>query len=105
MAAALPIGLGILRNRRGGGGGTALSVGTSIAGAAIGQAIKRKAEGGGDRSATASTASVPTMDDARRSQSEADRVRRRRGVLANIFGGASNAQPSVGTKQLLGGAG
>jgi len=43
----------------------------------------------------------PTVNTARRRQDEFDRLRRRRGVLSNIFGGQS---PGVmgGTRQLLG---
>lgn len=42
------------------------------------------------------------IDDAATRQQESDRLRRRRGVLANIYGGASGGQPTVATKQLLG---
>lgn len=44
----------------------------------------------------------PNLDAAQRTQAEADRVRRRRGVLANIYGGANASTPNVGTKTLLG---
>jgi hypothetical protein len=46
---------------------------------------------------------TPTIDDARVQRQESDRIRRRKGALANIFGGASaSATPAVGTKVLLG---
>lgn len=46
---------------------------------------------------------APNIDDASIRQQESDRLRRRRGVLANIFGGAGGGvAPSVATKTLLG---
>lgn len=45
---------------------------------------------------------APTLDDASMRQQESDRLRRRRGVLANVFGGGTNAAPTVATKTLLG---
>jgi hypothetical protein len=45
---------------------------------------------------------VPTIDDAAVNQQMSDRIRLRRGVLQNIYGGATGGTPSVGTKQLLG---
>ncbi len=47
-------------------------------------------------------ASTPTMDDAAQRLAQADRIQRRRGVLATLFGGQSNSAPSVGTKTLTG---
>lgn len=44
---------------------------------------------------------VPQIDDANKNLNEADRIRKRRGVLANIFAGSSTGG-TVGTKQLLG---
>jgi hypothetical protein len=44
----------------------------------------------------------PNLDEAQRTQVEADRLRRRRGVLANIYAGPNAASPNVGTKVLLG---
>lgn len=45
----------------------------------------------------------PTIDEAQRNRQDQDRLRRRRGVLANIYGGGSgSAAPSVG-KATLGG--
>lgn len=46
--------------------------------------------------------SPPTTDDALKNQQESDRIRKRRGVLANIFAGSNAAAPTVGTKTLLG---
>jgi len=43
-----------------------------------------------------------TIDDAMMRQIESDRLRRRQGVLANIFGGRNPSTPLVGTKTLLG---
>jgi hypothetical protein len=45
---------------------------------------------------------VPTIDQAKQYQQETDRIRRRRGVFANIFGGSSGSAASVGTRALLG---
>ena len=45
---------------------------------------------------------VPTIDEAKQNRDEVDRIRRRKGVLANVFGGAGNASPTVGTATLLG---
>lgn len=44
---------------------------------------------------------TPTIDDARKERQETDRIRRRRGVLANVSAGEQGA-PAVGTRQLLG---
>lgn len=41
---------------------------------------------------------APTIDDAQQNRNQQDRLRRRRGVLANIFGGAGG-----GTSTTLGG--
>lgn len=46
---------------------------------------------------------APQIDDARSNREEFDRIRRRRGVLANLFGGASNSTPTTGGAELLGG--
>lgn len=45
---------------------------------------------------------APNIDDATVRQIENDRLSRRRGVLANIYGGSSAAAPTVATKTLLG---
>jgi hypothetical protein len=61
--------------------------------------LTKKPAGPGEQTPTA-----PTIDDAAKNRDEVDRIRRRRGVLANVFGGnapgASN--PAVGVKTLLG---
>lgn len=46
----------------------------------------------------------PTIDDAAKNRDELDQIKRRRGVLSTIFGGASAdaASPTIGTKVLLG---
>ena len=45
----------------------------------------------------------PTIDQAKQAQQQADRLKARRGVLANIYGGAlGGGAPSVGVKTLLG---
>ena len=44
----------------------------------------------------------PTLDDAQKNRQDQDRLRRRKGVLANIYGGASGSSPTVG-KATLGG--
>lgn len=45
---------------------------------------------------------TPTIDDAREQQQESDRIRKRRGAFANIFGGSNYTAPAVGTRTLLG---
>jgi hypothetical protein len=45
---------------------------------------------------------VPTIDEAKQYQQETDRIRRRRGVFANVFAGNSGGSASVGTRALLG---
>jgi hypothetical protein len=46
---------------------------------------------------------TPTIDDARVQRQETDRIRRRKGILANVVGGSSaSSTPNVGTKTLLG---
>lgn len=47
---------------------------------------------------------APTVDQAQQNRDQQDRLRRRRGVLANIFGGgqSSAASSGAGTKSLLG---
>lgn len=44
----------------------------------------------------------PTIDMAAQNQAALDRIRMRRGVLSNIYGGSSGSAPSVGTKSLMG---
>jgi hypothetical protein len=46
---------------------------------------------------------VPTIDDAKIQRQESDRIRKRRGVLANVFAGSGASAPMVGTKTLMGG--
>lgn len=47
---------------------------------------------------------APTIDDAASNRDELDQIKRRRGVLSNIFAGGDSgaAAPTVGTKTLLG---
>lgn len=42
------------------------------------------------------------IDDAANAQMESDRLDRRRGVLANVYGGSNPTTPTVGVKTLLG---
>ena len=44
----------------------------------------------------------PTVNTARKRADEFERLRRRRGVLANIFGGSAPGVMGGGTRQLLG---
>lgn len=45
----------------------------------------------------------PTIDEASKNQGEQDRLARRKGVLANVYGGGTaQSAPSVGTTTLLG---
>lgn len=47
---------------------------------------------------------TPTIDEARQYRDATDGIRRRRGVLANIFGGSSSTGPAmIGTRTLMGG--
>lgn len=48
------------------------------------------------------TQGVPQVDEAARNRQQLDRLQQRRGVLANLFGGNSSAQPNTTTKALLG---
>lgn len=43
---------------------------------------------------------APTIDDAAKNRDEFDRIRRRRGVLANIFNKNASDSPSVGVATL-----
>lgn len=45
---------------------------------------------------------VPTIDTAAKNIQESDRIRRRKGVLATVFGGASATAPTTASKTLLG---
>jgi hypothetical protein len=46
---------------------------------------------------------APTIDDGRLQRQESDRLRKRRGILANVFAGSGAGSPMVGTKTLMGG--
>lgn len=46
---------------------------------------------------------TPTIDDTVDNRQESDRIRKRRGIFANIFGGNSAAPATVGTRSLTGG--
>ena len=48
------------------------------------------------------TGGPPTIDTAAQNRAAMDRIRMRRGVLANIYGGSGGAAPSVGAKSLMG---
>lgn len=48
------------------------------------------------------TPATPTVDEAAKNLSQYTRLQRRRGVLANLYGGAQGAGPAVGQKTLLG---
>lgn len=71
--------------------------------AATGKALK-SAVGSSGSTTLQPTPAAPTLDDAARNRDELDRIRRRRGVLANVFAGSSEsaAAATVGTKALLG---
>lgn len=76
-------------------------------GAATASKVGSKLVSGGAPSGAPPAPAEPTIDDAASNRSEIDRIRRRKGVLANIFAGASptTSTPTVGVKTLLGGAG
>lgn len=44
----------------------------------------------------------PSIDETKQAQQTADRIRLRKGVLANIYGGGTGGTPTIGTKALLG---
>lgn len=44
----------------------------------------------------------PSIDQAKQAQQATDRLKLRRGVLANVYGGGLGGTPSVGVKTLLG---
>lgn len=46
---------------------------------------------------------APTLDLAANAQQQSDRLARRRGVLSNIYGGATTSSPAVVGRQTLGG--
>jgi hypothetical protein len=46
---------------------------------------------------------APTIDDATIDRQESDRIRKRKGALANVFAGANSPAPTVGTRVLMGG--
>lgn len=48
------------------------------------------------------TPKVPTIDEARQQRQETDRIRRRRGVLGNIYAGEKAAAPTLGVRTTLG---
>lgn len=58
----------------------------------------------GSKSLTINKPAEPTIDEAAKNRDDLDMIRRRRGVLSNIYGGAdtSGTAPTVGTKTLLG---
>lgn len=64
--------------------------------------VGTKALFGGGKKKPGESIDAPSIDDAAMNQQVADRIQRRRGVLANIFGGQRNSTPSVGTKTLTG---
>jgi hypothetical protein len=69
------------------------------AGKALNKATGLSKGGGGE---VQEEPGVPLIDTAMRQREMADRLRRRRGILANIYGGGNSATPSVGTKTLTG---
>jgi hypothetical protein len=44
----------------------------------------------------------PTIDDARQNRQESDRIRKRRGILANVYAGSTAAPATTGTRSLMG---
>ena len=72
----------------------------AVAGYKVGSSLSKKLPGGGGD--VQETGGVPTVDTAAQNQAALSRIRMRKGVLANIYGGSSNAAPSVGTKSLMG---
>jgi hypothetical protein len=91
------------------GAGLGLATG-GLGGALVGGALGLKgskklisATGGGGDGGDVQMPSAPTFDAAAQNQQVADRIKRRRGVLANLYGGkATTSSPLVATKQLLG---
>lgn len=56
----------------------------------------------GNATPRAPIAPPPTTDEAAMQTQDLDRIRRRQGVLANIYGGSGSSTPTVGQKTLLG---
>lgn len=46
---------------------------------------------------------TPTIDDTVDNRQESDRIRKRRGIFANIFGGNQGSSAAIGTRTLTGG--
>jgi hypothetical protein len=71
--------------------------------AAVGAFASKKIAG---KPAAVQTPAAPQLDEAAKNTDQLDRIKRRRGVLANVFGGATKATaqagPTPGVKQLLG---
>lgn len=80
----------------------------AVAGAGIGNKAGKKILSVQDRvlgttpKAQQPETGVPTYDTAAANQQVSDRLRMRKGVLANIYGGASGGSPNTATKTLLG---
>lgn len=74
-----------------------------IAGA-LGFTSAAKAIGGLAGSAELTVPPSPTIDTAAQRRDEQDRIRRRRGVLANVFAGSAGGSVPLGTATLLGGS-
>lgn len=75
----------------------------AVAGYKAGDIAGAKVIGGGGGAEEVQEPGAPTLDDTSQRRALADRLRRRRGVLANLYGGtASNTAPSVGLKTLTG---
>lgn len=75
----------------------------AVAGYKVGGAAGGIVAGGGGGADDVQEPGTPLLDDTSQRRALADRLRRRRGVLANLYGGtASNTAPSVGLKTLTG---
>lgn len=82
----------------------AVPIAAKIIGGATAAKAGKKLLSSGSSAPASPTPTEPTIDEAAKNRDALDRLRRRRGVMANIFGGGDSgaSSPTVGTKALLG---
>lgn len=88
------------------GAGATTAFASTVGALALGTAglVGSQLIGGALRPKVPKVPGAPSIDQARVAANEEDLIRRRRGVLTNIYGGnLGQSAPTVATKQLLGG--